>query len=343
MNIQELDLYLRRINEIEHIQLVTGNNVNDVTPLDWKVNEEGYIRMPEDGFFESGPIQLRKHHRFSPMPLHRHTFIEINYIYSGTCTQQINGEEVLLREGQLCLLDSDVLHSIDRMEENDILINIIIRKDIFASAILGRFATGGIVSQFLFNAIAEDTSHDRYIVFESENYEKLQFFVQNMMCEAFGETMYTQDILYGHMIIIFTELMRVYTYRTNTVPSEHTRVDLLEILAYIERNYRTCKLTDLAERFNFNSNYLGNLLKKKTGQTFMELVKTQRMLQAASRLTNTNESIEQIAESVGYDSPGFFYRTFVLKYGMTPKQYRKMALMQRSSSPFNSTEKINSE
>lgn len=324
MDLEQLDRHLRAFNEIEQIQQKTGENINDIALVITHDESSDQLRMPDSLFFDTGPIQMRKHHRFAPMPVHRHTFIELNYIYSGTCTQQINGEKVVLQQGQICMLDSDVLHGIERMDENDILINILIRKDVFASAILGRFATGGIVSQFLLGAMAEDTSHDRYVVFESENHEKLQFFVKNMMCEAFGEDMYAQEMLYGHMMIIFTELMRVYSYRTNDKTAQKGgRADLIDVLAYIERHYRTCTLTRLADAFNFNPNYLGNLLKKKTGRTFMELIKAQRMLQAAALLSNTDDSIEQVAHNVGYDSPGFFYRSFTAQYGMTPKQYRR--------------------
>ncbi len=330
MNLLELDRYLRKINEVEAQQLATGDNVNDLPLQVSETDDMTVFRMPDHLFFENGPIQLRKHNRFSPMFPHMHSFIEINYIYSGSCVQRINGETVKLRQGQLCMLDSDVLHSIDRMDEDDILVNILIRKDVFASAILGRFATGGIVSQFLLNAMAGDASHDRYVVFESEDHEKLQFFVQNMMCEAFGEKRYAQEMLYGHMMIVFTELMRVYSYRTNE-SADGARADLLDMLAYIERNYRTCTLGELAAIFNFNPNYLGNLLKKKTGRTFMELIKTQRMLQASAMLANTGDSIESIARNVGYGSLGFFYRAFAAHYGMTPKQYRKRSSEERAT------------
>src|SRR5690554_4496676 len=132
MNHLELDRYLRDLNEIEVQQQSTKENVNDVFPFDWREdNNDEYLRMPEHLFFDRGPIHIRKHNRFAPMPLHSHSFIEINYIYSGRCVQWINDEKVVLLEGQVCLLDTGVFHRIEMMEENDILINIIMKKDVF--------------------------------------------------------------------------------------------------------------------------------------------------------------------------------------------------------------------
>lgn len=322
MNHSELDHYLRAMNETEAKQLMLKHNVNDIASAPRR-QEEGPFRMPDSPFFTDGPIHIRKHNRYAPMPLHYHDFIELNYIYSGTCRQTINGEDVVLREGQVCLLDSDVVHSIEAMGDNDILINIIMKKETFTSSFLSRFSSQGIVSDFLANAITENTNHNRYIVFECGDHEELHWFMRSLMCEAFGERAYAREMMYNYTMLIFTELMRVYTVRTNSA-GDHadTRADLIQVLDYIERNYRDCTLTGLSRAFNFNANYLGNLLKKRTGKTFIELVKTQRLIQAAGLLANTNRAIEDIAESVGYSSLGFFYRIFAEQYGATPMAYR---------------------
>lgn len=322
MNHHELDAYLRRINETEAQQLALRKNVNDI-PSAPQRPEEGPFRMPDSPFFTDGPIHIRKHNRFAPMPLHYHDFIELNYIYSGGCRQSINGEDVVLREGQVCLLDSDVVHSIETMGEDDILINIIMKKETFTSSFLSRFGSRGIVSDFLANAIIENTNHNRYMVFECGDHEELHWFMRSLMCEAFGSRAYAQEMIYNYIMLIFTELMRVYTVRTNNA-GDYTdgRADFIQVLDYIERNYRDCTLTELSRTFNFNANYLGNMLKKRTGRTFMELVKTQRLIQAAGLLVNTDRAIEDIASSVGYSSLGFFYRIFAEQYGATPMAYR---------------------
>jgi AraC-like DNA-binding protein len=65
------------------------------------------------------------------------------------------------------------------------------------------------------------------------------------------------------------------------------------------------------------------MLKEKTGKTFLELVQTQKMIESAALLNNTEKSIDEIAYQVGYDSLSFFYRKFKEYYGETPYKYRK--------------------
>jgi AraC-like DNA-binding protein/mannose-6-phosphate isomerase-like protein (cupin superfamily) len=325
MNHQQLDQYLRKLDDIEKIQIITNENINDFDGNEFVFEDGSPIpRLQEKYFFDKGPIYISKHHRFAKMPLHMHTFIEMNYVYSGECRQLLNGREVKLTQGQVCLLDKDVPHSLPALGENDIIVNILMKKETFSMAFLGQLSNKGIVSDFLVNAISENQQHDRYILFHSQDNENLQFIVKNMLCEYFDPQDYSIEMVSYYMPILFTELMRVYQLDKNFEFNKTSRkTNIIEILYFIEQNYKDCTLRSLAETFNFNPNYLGNMLKEKTGKTFLELVQTQRMIEAAALLNNTEKSIDEIAYQVGYDSLSFFYRKFKEYYGETPYRYRK--------------------
>jgi YesN/AraC family two-component response regulator len=144
------------------------------------------------------------------------------------------------------------------------------------------------------------------------------------ICEYFDPQDYSLEMVNYYMPILFTELMRVFQLDKNFELSKTSRkTNLIEILQYIEQHYKECTLTSLAETFSFNANYLGNMLKERTGKTFLELVQTQRMIEAASLLNDTDKSIDEVAYQVGYDSLSFFYRKFKEHYGETPSRFRK--------------------
>lgn len=320
----QLDHYLRQLDPIEQIQSITRANVNDFDGNELKPENGGSVfRMQEDYFFDQGSIFISKHHRFAPMPLHNHTFIELNYMYSGECTQEINGKMAHIKQGQVCMLDKDVLHRIYPLGENDILINIILKRDSLLSGMLSRLNRTGIVSSFLSNALSEDQSHDRFVLFHSENQRHLHNLIQNMMCEYFDTDELSMDMVGYYIPLIFTELMRVYrTDKNFELQLTNGKTSIIDILRYIEQNYRDCTLTGLADAFGFNANYLGNMLKERTGHTFLSLVQTQRMLQAVHLLKHSRKSIDEIAYEIGYETPGFFYRKFKAYYGQTPRSYR---------------------
>lgn len=325
MNHNQLDQYLRQLDHIEEVQIKTHENINDFDGYELIIESENAIpRMQDSYFFDKGPIFINKHHRFADMPLHIHSFIEINYVYSGVCRQVINGQEILLKEGQICLLDKDVPHSIAALGENDILVNIIMKKETFSQAFLGRLTNTGIVADFLANAASENQAHDRYILFHSQDNSNLQYIIKNMLCEFFLPQEYSIAMVGYYLPIMFTELMRVFQLDKNFEFNQKSeKANILDILHYIEHHYRDCTLTSVAKEFNFNPNYLGNMLKERTGKKFTELVQTQRMVHVSTMLINTDKKIGEIACDAGYESTSFLYRKFKEHFGQTPHQFRK--------------------
>ncbi|MFS0562085.1 helix-turn-helix domain-containing protein [Terribacillus sp. 179-K 1B1 HS] len=322
MNHKELDYKLRKWNSIEKKQYKTGENINDIELV---INHsEAIPRMKEKYFFDQGPIFISKHHRFADMPIHTHDFIEINYMYAGTCRQFINGQEVRLEQGQLCILDKDVPHGIATLQEEDILINILMKKETFSSSFFDRLSRKGILSTFLMRAVEEDHDHNRYIVFHSQDNENLQYIIKNMICEFMDPMEYSTEIISHYALVLFTELKRVYKHSKNFQDLDlENKTNIIDLLSYIESNYMDISLNDLSLRFNFNPNYLGNMLKEKTGKTFTELLQAQRMTQATHLLENTQKTITEIARQVGYENHSFFYRKFKAHFECTPTAYRK--------------------
>jgi AraC-like DNA-binding protein/mannose-6-phosphate isomerase-like protein (cupin superfamily) len=325
MNHQELDQFLRRLNPIEEIQIGTNQMVSDYDGYEMTFEaDNGVPRMLDYPFFDKGPIFINKSNRYADMPVHMHSFIEINYQYAGSCRQVINGREITLHQGQVSLLDTDVPHSIPALGDNDLLINILMKKEVFSSQFLGRLSTKGIVPGFLSNAVSQNQRHDRYILFHSQDNDSLQHVVRNILCEYFDQRDYSLEMVGYYVPIMFTELMRVYQLDKNfELDRPSAKASILSILQYIQQHYRDCTLTGLAEYFSFNPNYLGNMLKERTGKTFVELIQTERMVHAAALLGNTDKRTEEIAEEVGYESLSFFYRRFKEHFNETPYRFRQ--------------------
>ena len=97
---------------------------------------------------------------------------------------------------------------------------------------------------------------------------------------------------------------------------------LTEIINYINTNYLTVTLDELADQFHLSKPYLSKYIKDKSGKTFGELVKAVRMKKAITLLKGGNMTVEAIAEKVGYQNVEHFNRLFKKKYGMTPVQFR---------------------
>ena len=97
---------------------------------------------------------------------------------------------------------------------------------------------------------------------------------------------------------------------------------LVTMINYIQMNYSTVTLEDMAKEFHLSSPYLSKYIKDKSGKTFGEHVAQIRMKRAKTLLKNGNMSVENIAEAVGYPNVEHFIRLFKKNYQMTPTQYR---------------------
>ena len=63
--------------------------------------------------------------------------------------------------------------------------------------------------------------------------------------------------------------------------------------------------------------------RKAAGMTPLEYVHAIRLEQAKQLLETTDETLEKLAERVGYEDATFFSRLFRRKVGLTPAQYRR--------------------
>lgn len=276
-----------------------------------------------DSIMNQHNICLNQESRFTPIPRHIHSVIELNYIYKGKMTQIINGEKITLHEGDVCILDLNTTHEILPLSEEDIVITIDMRKKYFTASFLSRLSIQGLVSRFLVNALMESQSRQQYMIFYSHPDISIHPVIQQLLCEYYDSRICSDEVMDAYMIILFSQLLRMYQKQPHPESSDDSGSEiLLLILRYMESNYQTVTLNSVAELFGFHPNYLSTYLKKHTGKTFKELLITQRMLQAGFFLKNTSMSIAEIARRVGYENQGFFYKKFHSYYQMSPVEYR---------------------
>ena len=99
---------------------------------------------------------------------------------------------------------------------------------------------------------------------------------------------------------------------------------LTEVFNFIETNYhRPITLSEIAEAVGYSPTYLTNLVGQETGNTLHCWIIKRRMAAACSLLLETELTVNQIAEAVGYQDASYFSRQFHQLYGMPPKAWRK--------------------
>lgn len=99
---------------------------------------------------------------------------------------------------------------------------------------------------------------------------------------------------------------------------------LITMLNYIQSNYQTVTLEDMANEFHLSTPYISKYIKDKSGKTFGEHVTQTRLKRAKTLLKNGNMTVENISYAIGYPNAEHFIRLFKKTFNMTPIQYRNL-------------------
>lgn len=82
----------------------------------------------------------------------------------------------------------------------------------------------------------------------------------------------------------------------------------------------------LADQLNVSSRYLSDLLKQETGKTAIELIHIFLMGEAKNLLMGAEQSVAEIAYTLGFENPPYFSRLFRKEVGMSPNEFKKLNL-----------------
>lgn len=97
-----------------------------------------------------------------------------------------------------------------------------------------------------------------------------------------------------------------------------------EVMDYVEDNFNAdISLKGIAEIVHLNASYLSSLFKEELNMTFSEYLTRRRIQEAKRLLMQTDLTINEIAEKVGYQTAKYFIKIFKQYENTTPNSYRK--------------------
>ncbi len=291
------------------------------------INKTIYTKKKElvidsEHFLQKGKLlQVRTHTRFVHFPKHRHNYIELIYMCKGSTTHIIDGNTVVLEEGDLLFLNQNVTQEILPAGVDDIAINFIIMPQFLDVAFEMIGADENLLRDFLVGSLCEDSRRTSYLYFHVADVLPIQNLIENMIWSLHHNQINKRSCNQLTMGLLFLHLIN-HIEKVETGGKAYHQEFEVTVLNYVETNYKDGSLAELAELMGYNIYWLSREIKKRTGKTYKELVQTKRMNQAAYMLTNSRVSIAEIIQMVGYDNTSYFHRKFKERYGVSPKEYR---------------------
>lgn len=276
-----------------------------------------------DKLLERGKlIQVRPHTRFIRFPKHRHNYVEVIYMCQGTTTHIIDGNQVVLEEGDLLFLNQNAEQEILPAKETDIAVNFIVLPEFFNMAFEMMGEENNVLKEFLVGTLCRKNELASYLYFHVSEILPIQNLIENMVWTIFYDMTNKRSCNQITMGLLLLQLLN-YMDKMETGSTRFDTELAGTVLNYIEEHYKNGSLTELAEMMRYDVYWLSREIKKRTGKTYKELLQAKRMSQAAYLLTSSTIPVTDIIESVGYDNTSYFYRKFRERYGMSPKEYRE--------------------
>lgn len=175
------------------------------------------------------------------------------------------------------------------------------------------------VDRFNTSLVILDKAPEEYAVpcyFEGD-YRSTEFFREILTQFLHKPPLYREECG-AHLKSILTLAMR------NSIKKRHERPRVVEdILDFVRTNYNQ-PVTNamIAERFVYHPNYINRIFKASMGQSLHQYIVHYRLRIAKTLLTSTDYSIDEIARSVGFESPSYFSKYFKEYFGEPPLSFR---------------------
>ena len=251
-------------------------------------------------------IEMEKLFRYVHIPAHRHDFVELVFVFSGTCTHTVEGQSFQQGAGSFTIVNSFTSHELIAAPEC-LCLTTKVRMDTFREFHIPNLPLLAVPVCF-------DCGDDA--------------FMRDMLLTIYEQQ--TNEACYHDEIVsLLLQSVLIYCMQNfrDTVKFLYagTRLEgrMLEIMNYMFENYQNVTLRGLAHHFGYSEPYLCKLFREETGSTFTQILRDFKLKQAKKLLQTTDKKLNEICDTIGYSDTTQFIRDFKQQYGNTPAKYRK--------------------
>lgn len=257
---------------------------------------------------------------------YQNNFFEIVYVSNGVGNQCIAGVEFEYREGNIFLLPPLNCHSYTIKEPS---------RFIFIKFLDNFFLHGGAGVDYKgwFESVSYILANYNRVpgdIISSESERKcIIAIIQIIVAEHLSRDGYSNAIVSGMMISVLNLLARNIERKfADNINQNDSRFG--SILRYINSNLMDAellKLPALATHFGISKSYFSEYFAKNAGVKLSEYILKAKLKLAETYILHTDNSLKEIAYSLGFTDSSHLSNSFKKHYSMTTSEFR-----ERSSS-----------
>lgn len=163
---------------------------------------------------------------------------------------------------------------------------------------------------------------------DSQQMSRIENACQSMMDQCDGERVCAKEVVRAELVLMLARICQDYEVPFGELSEVLPAIGrdsgyMRRIADFISENYLNAPtLEEAAAAVRLSRSRFCALVRQYTGTSFNMLIRQMRIEDARERLILTDETISQIAYTVGYNDEKYFLRAFRKSVGMTPTAYR---------------------
>ena len=267
------------------------------------------------GEFTIELYRVDEHHPRYHMAHHWHSAVEIIRVLTGELILSINNTEYRLTQDSIAIINPDFVHG---AQPSECVYEVIVFQP------EGLFSPVSQTRNFCEELLSGNILLDEVYLDDKEIIT-----AANRLFEALKTSYdYYHIEVIAALYSLFGAIIKKGRYH-NQIALPYSQCDkkilkLKKAISYMRKNYQQqLSLNEISETAGMSSKYFCSAFKELTHQTPFEYLTAHRIERAKQLLTETDDSITNIAYTCGFNDLSYFIKTFKAKTETTPSAYRK--------------------
>lgn len=249
-------------------------------------------------------------------PIHWHNAIEIVYVLEGKIEVSIDTGTYELEQNELEIINVDEAHRLYSKDGNNKVLIFHIDPYFFEKYY------SDIKNMFFYTNSSDEGAQ------ESEEYDELRTFLSIILCEIVQKSDNYDEEIEDTLVKLLYHLINNFHYLKHVQEDLKDNDEQLQryhrIAKYIYNNYDSnITLQDIADKEFLSTHYLSHEIKYALGYSFTDLINLTRVEESIKLLLDTDMTISDISEEIGFSHIRYFNKHFKAYYKTTPLNYRK--------------------
>ncbi len=281
-----------------------------------KINQFKDVTKTEGFYFNNFKDHFHIHQKAISIP-HKHDFFLTVLFTKGSGIHEIDFNSYEIKPGSIFLLNPGQTHYWEPSEDTEGFV-FFHSKDFFDIG----FNKHSVFDFPFFSSLLNPS----VLYLPPSNDERIKSYFQELQIEYAHENSFKKEKIIALLDLIYIELSRVYPHTLNNyvLKSNTITQHLRQLEQLVEEKYKTDKSpASYADMLNISARHLNRLTRESLGKTTTQLITERVILEAKRILVHNNDSLANIAYTLGYEDYAYFSHLFKKWTGFTPSEFTR--------------------